>query len=67
MVKGDKGVIEVKGDYVGVRVVIPKNTYKALKIKCTLMDISVKQAIIDLVEKWVKDVKRDIVDIRTKG
>jgi len=67
MIKGVKGVITVKGDYVGVRVVVPKMTYKALKIKCTLMDISVKKAIIDLVEKWVKDVRRDVVDIKTKG
>lgn len=66
MIKGDKGAIDKKGDYVGVRVVIPKMTYKALKIKCTLMDVSVKKAIIALVDKWVKDVKRDVVDIKPK-
>jgi len=67
MVKGAKGVIDVKGDYVGVRIIMPKMTYKALKVKCAILDISVKKAIIDLVDKWVKDVKRDIVDIRVKG
>lgn len=67
MVKGAKDLINVKGDYMSIRVIIPKKTYKALKVKCNLIDKSVQKGIIDLVEKWVKDVKREIVDKYPKG
>jgi len=67
MVKGGKRVEVVKHDYMSIRVLIPKKTYKALKVKCALMDISVQKGTIDLIDKWVKDVKRDIVDKKTNG
>ncbi|MBA7654455.1 hypothetical protein ES703_62335 [subsurface metagenome] len=67
MLKGDKGIIDVKGDYVGVRVIMPKRLYKALKIKCVIMDISVKKAVVDIIANWVVDVKRDILKKKPKG
>jgi len=66
MAENVKGVKSVKRDNMSIRVVIPKSTYRALKVKCTLLDISVKKGISDLVEKWVKGVKRDIEDIKAK-
>ncbi|GAH40501.1 unnamed protein product [marine sediment metagenome] len=67
MVKGVKKVEDAKGLYVDIRVSIPKKTYKAVKIKCALLDISVKKCMTDLVNKMVKDVERDIVDKYPKG
>jgi len=59
MVKGVKKADTVIDDHVSVKVKMTKTTYKALKLKTTLLDISVKQGILDLIEKWVMDVKRD--------
>ncbi|GAI14144.1 unnamed protein product, partial [marine sediment metagenome] len=42
---------------------IPRSTYRALKVKCALMDITLRQGMTDMVEKWVKDVKKDIAGI----
>ncbi|GAI63857.1 unnamed protein product [marine sediment metagenome] len=64
MVKDVKKVKLVKGDYVAIKVVITKKTRRALRIKCAIMDISVKQAVRDLIEKWVMDVKRDVIDTK---
>ena len=41
MVKGVNVEQGVKGDYVAIRVIIPRSTYKALKVKCALNDITV--------------------------
>ena len=67
MVKGVKKVEAVKGDYVVVRVVIPKSTHMALKVKCAIMDITVKEGIRDMMEKWVKDTKKAITDMKKSG
>ncbi|MBA7704252.1 hypothetical protein ES703_113054 [subsurface metagenome] len=62
MVKGVKKADTIIDDHVSVKVKMHKSTYKALKLKTTLLDISVKQGILDLIEKWVRDVKRDLVN-----
>ncbi|MBA7638966.1 hypothetical protein ES703_46622 [subsurface metagenome] len=62
MVKGVKKADTIIDDHVSVKVKMTKSTYKALKLKTTLLDISVKQGILDLIEKWVMDVKRDLVN-----
>ncbi|MBA7636590.1 hypothetical protein ES703_44211 [subsurface metagenome] len=67
MVKGVKRVEKAEGDYMVVRVIIPKSTYKALKVKCALMDISVKEGMIDMIEKWVKDTKKAIANMKKNG
>ena len=59
--------IAILDDNVSVKVKMSKSTYRALKIKTTLLDISVKQGLLDLVEKWVMDVKRDLVNKKPKG
>ncbi|GAI61474.1 unnamed protein product, partial [marine sediment metagenome] len=48
---------------VEIKVVIPRSTYRALKVKCALLDITLRQGTTDMVEKWVKDVKKDIAGI----
>lgn len=60
MVKGVQDNMVVPNGHVVLRVGIPKSTHRALKVKCALMDITVRKGIADLVEKWVKDVKKDI-------
>ncbi|MBA7633872.1 hypothetical protein ES703_41443 [subsurface metagenome] len=67
MVKGVKRVEDAKGVYMDIRVSIPEKTYKALKVKCALMGISLKKCVFDLIDKMVKDVERDIVDKYPKG
>ncbi|MBA7669178.1 hypothetical protein ES703_77306 [subsurface metagenome] len=57
-----KKAMAIIDDHVSVKVKMGKTTYRALKIKTTLLDISVKQGLLDLVEKWVMDVKRDLVN-----
>ncbi|MBA7652162.1 hypothetical protein ES703_59992 [subsurface metagenome] len=64
MVKRVKKAMAIIDDHVSVKVKMPKTTYKALKIKTTLLDISVRQGILDLIEKWVMDVKRDLVNTK---
>ena len=66
MVKGVKGKQSVKGDYVVVRVMIPRNTHRALKVKCALMDMTIKEVIVDILDKGVKGVKRDIEALKAK-
>ncbi|GAI25434.1 unnamed protein product [marine sediment metagenome] len=60
MVKGVKDNMVVPNGHVVIRVSIPKSTYRALKVKCALMEITVRKGMTDLVEQWVKDVKKDI-------
>ncbi|MBA7698649.1 hypothetical protein ES703_107329 [subsurface metagenome] len=60
MVNGVKDNMVVKAKDVELKVVIPRSTYRALKVKCALMDITLRQGLRDLVEKGVKDVKKDI-------
>ncbi|MBA7678342.1 hypothetical protein ES703_86615 [subsurface metagenome] len=60
MVNGVKDNMVVKVKDVELKVVIPRSTYRALKVKCALKDITLRQGLRDLVEKWVKDVKKDI-------
>ena len=67
MVKSVKRVEDAKDNYVDIRVSIPEKTYKALRVKCALMGISLKKCVFDLVDKMVKDVERDIVDKYPKG
>jgi len=57
----------VKGDYVAIRVIIPRSTYKALKVKCALNDITVKEYIIGVLDKSVKGIKRDIEAMQEKA
>jgi len=66
MAKGGKGVKGVKGDYVSLRVLIPKSTHRALKAKCALSGITVQRHIVDIVHKSVKGVEKDIVSIKAK-
>jgi len=66
MAESVKGVKGVKGDYVTIRVVMPKSTYRALRVKCALMDMTVRKGIIDIIDRSVKGVKKDIEDIKTK-
>ena len=60
MVNGVKDNMVVQAKDVEIKVVIPRSTYRALKVKCALMDITLRQGLRDLVEKGVKDVKKDI-------
>ncbi|MBA7628220.1 hypothetical protein ES703_35696 [subsurface metagenome] len=63
MVNGVKDNMVIPKTHVVRKVVISKGTYRALKVKCALMDITVRQAMADMVEEWVKDVKKDIKGI----
>jgi len=67
MVKDGKAVKGVKGDFVSVRVLIPKITYTALKVKCALNDTTVTKHIMSIIHKTVKRVEKDIVSIKAKG
>jgi len=60
MVNGVKDNMIIPNGHVVIRVAIPRSTYRAMKVKCALMDITVRKGMTDLVEKWVKDVKKDI-------
>ncbi|MBA7704158.1 hypothetical protein ES703_112958 [subsurface metagenome] len=60
MVNGVKDNMVVQAKDVEIKVVIPRSTYRALKVKCALMDITLRQGLRDLVEKGVKNVKKDI-------
>jgi hypothetical protein len=65
MVNGVKDNMVIKAKDVEIKVVIPRSTYRALKVKCALMDITLRQGMTNMVEKWVKDVKKDIAGIDT--
>ena len=67
MVKHDKRAVVKLVKHVSVKVNMPMSTYKALKIKTTLLEISVKQGILDLIEKWVMDVKKDWLSTKPNG
>jgi len=60
MVNGVKDDMVIPKTHVSRKVVISRSTYRALKVKCALMDITVRQAMTDMIEEWVKDVKKDI-------
>jgi len=62
MVKREKKGKREKGEFKEVRVSMSKSTYRALKVKCALMDITVPSAIRGLVDKLVKDVEMDKLD-----
>jgi len=66
MVESVKGVKGVKGDYVTIRVVMPKSTYRALRVKCALMDMTVRKGIIDIIDRSVKGVRKDVEAIKAK-
>jgi len=63
MVNGVQDNMVIPKTHVSRKVVISKSTYRALKVKCALMDITVRQGMTDMVEEWVKDVKKDIAGI----
>ncbi|MBA7645797.1 hypothetical protein ES703_53556 [subsurface metagenome] len=60
MVNGVEDNMVIPKTHVVRKIAIPRSTYRALKVKCALMDITVRQAMADMVEEWVKDVKKDI-------
>ena len=64
MVKDVKKADTIIDDHVSVKVKMHKSTYKALKLKTTMLDMSVQKGILDLIEKWVRDVKRDLVNTK---
>jgi len=64
MVKDVKKADTIIDDHVSVKVKMGKTTYRALKIKTTMLDMSVQKGILDLIEKWVMDVKRDLVNTK---
>ena len=66
MVKGVKKVETVKGDYVTIRVLMPKSTYRALRVKSAMMDMTVRNCIVDTLNRSVKGVKMDIENINIK-
>ena len=66
MAESVKGVKGVKGDYVTIRVVMPKSTYRALRVKCALMDMTVRKGIIDIIDRSVKGVRKDVEAIKAK-
>ena len=66
MVKGVKKVEKVKGDYVTIRVLMPKSTYRALRVKSAMMDMTVRNCIVDILNRSVKGVKKDIENINIK-
>ena len=63
MVNGVKDNMVVKAKDVELKVVIPRSTYRALKVKCALMDITLRQAMTDMVEESLKDFKKDMATI----
>jgi len=60
MVKGVKRVEVVEKDYMSIRLLITKSTHKALRVKSAYMDMTVKEYIMYLIDKGVKDTKKDI-------
>ncbi|MBA7701094.1 hypothetical protein ES703_109825 [subsurface metagenome] len=64
MVTREKKGKREKGEFTELRVSMPKSTYRALKVKCALRDITVTSAIRGLVEKLVKDVEMDKLDTK---
>jgi len=60
MVRGTKRVEVVEKDYMSIRLLINKNTHKALRVKSAYMDMTVKEYIMSLINKGVKDTKKDI-------
>jgi len=60
MVKGAKRVEVVEKDYMSIRLLITKSTHKALRVKSAYMDMTVKEYMMHLIDKGVKDTKRDI-------
>lgn len=60
MVKSTKRIEVVEKDYMSIRLLITKSTHKALRVKSAYMDMTVKEYIMHLINKGVKDTKRDI-------
>jgi len=67
MVKNVKKVEGVKGDYVTIRVLMPKKIYKAVKIKGLVMDKTVNKVIVDCLTKYVTRIQQAFDDMKAKG
>jgi len=63
MVNGVQDNMVIPKTHVGIKVVISRSTYRALKVKCALMDITLRQAMTDMVEESLKDFKKDMAGI----
>jgi len=59
MVKREKKGKREKGEFTELRVSMPKTTYKALKVKCALMDTTITSVVRAFVEKLAKGVELD--------
>ncbi|MBA7641635.1 hypothetical protein ES703_49320 [subsurface metagenome] len=60
MVNGVQDNMVIPKTHVVVKVAISRSTYRALKVKCALMDITLRQAMTDMVDESVKDFKKDM-------